>query len=193
MKRIWIFGYGSLINRASLRHTLADVAVGEVVPGRVAGWRRSWSNRVAAAGRTGLTVRPEPEGRVNGVAIELLVPDFEALDRREAGYVRAPIEGQTLVDGELWLYTKPDAAMATPEFPIAVSYLEVVLSGCLALGRDFAVEFLTETPGLVALMNDRKAPVYPRRAPLEPAEVAQIDSLLHEHLPEHVTLPLRAG
>jgi hypothetical protein len=193
MKRVWIFGYGSLINRASLRHTLADAAVGEIVPGRIAGWRRSWSNRVAAARRTGLSVRPEPGACVNGVAIELLRPEFEALDRREAGYLRQRIEAQTLVDGELWLYTKPDAAMATAEFPIAVSYLDVVLSGCLALGRDFAVEFLTGTPGLVALMNDREAPVYPRRTPLAPAEVARIDTLLREHLPGHVTLPLRSG
>lgn len=191
--RTWIFGYGSLINRSSLRHTLADAAVGEVVPGRIAGWRRSWSNRVVARGRTGLSVRREAEAHVNGVAVELLDPDFAALDAREAGYRRERIEDQDLVDGVLWVYVKPDAVMATPEFPIAVSYLEVVLSGCLAFSRDFAVEFLTGTPGLVALMNDRAAPVYPRRVPLAPEQVAEIDELLLEHLPEPVTRPLRRG
>jgi len=189
--RTWIFGYGSLINRASVRHTLADEAIGEVVPGRISGWRRSWSNRVVARGRTGLGACVEAEGRINGVAIELLDPDFAALDLREAGYMRERVKDQTLVDGELWLYTKPDGMPASAEFPVAVSYLEVVLSGCLALGREFAVEFLTETPGLTALMNDRAAPVYPRRVPLAADEIAAIDDLLFTHLPEPVTRPLR--
>lgn len=191
MSRTWIFGYGSLINRASVRHTLVDAAVGEIVPGRIEGWRRSWSNRVVARGRTGLGARPEAGARINGVAIELLHPDFAALDLREAGYLRIRVEGQTLVDGELWLYTKPDGVMATPEFPVALSYLECVLHGCLALGRDFAAEFLGETPGLVALWNDRAAPVYPRRVALTPAETAEIDELLLAHLPEPVSRPLR--
>lgn len=189
--RTWIFGYGSLINRASLRHTLADEAVGEIVPGRIDGWRRSWSNRVVKRGRTGLGARVEAEARINGVAIELVDPDFAALDRRESGYRRERVEGQTLVDGELWLYTKPDGVPASAAFPVAVSYLEVVLSGCLALGREFAVEFLTETPGLTALMNDRAAPVYPRRVPLTQIEIAEIDELLYEHLPDPVTRALR--
>lgn len=189
--RTWIFGYGSLINRASLRHTLADEAVGEVVPGRIGGWRRSWSNRVVARGRTGLGARSEARARINGVAIELLDPDFAALDAREAGYVRQRVEEQTLVDGELWLYTKADGAPASADFPVALSYLEVVLAGCLALGRDFAIEFLTETPGLTALMNDRAAPVYPRRVPLTADETATIDNLLCAHLPEPVSRPLR--
>lgn len=189
--RTWIFGYGSLINRASLRMTLADAAVGEVVAGRIEGWRRSWSNRVEARGRTGLSVRPEADGRVNGVAIELLDPDFAALDAREAGYRRELIEAQSLVDGELWVYVKPEPKPATPEFPIAVSYLECVLAGCLGFGRAFAVEFLTETPGLVALMNDRSAPVYPRRVALSAQELAEIDALLHDHLPAPVTRVLR--
>lgn len=189
--RTWIFGYGSLINRQSLRHTLSDAAVGEVVAGRISGWRRSWSNRVPARGRTGLGARIEAEGRINGVAIELLDPDFAALDRREAGYVRELVVEQTLVDGALWLYSKPDGVLASEAFPVALSYLEVVLAGCLALGREFAIEFLTETPGLTALMNDRAAPVYPRRVPLTADEVAAIDDLLYDHLPEPVTRPLR--
>ena len=191
MPRNWIFGYGSLINRASVRHTLSDEAVGEIVPGRISGWRRSWSNRVVARGRTGLGAREDSGGRINGVAIELLDPDFAALDRREAGYVRVLVQDQTLVDGDLWLYTKPDGAPASAAFPVALSYLECVLHGCLAFGRDFASEFLTETPGLVALWNDRAAPVYPRRVPLTAAATAEVDALLHAHLPEAVTRPLR--
>ena len=189
--RTWIFGYGSLINRASLRHTLTDERVGEIVPGRLSGWRRSWSNRVVARRRTGLGARLEAQGRINGVAIELLDDDFSALDARESGYVRELVAKQDLVDGELWLYTKADGMPASRDFPVALSYLEVVLVGCLVLGRDFAVEFLTQTPGLVALMNDRAAPVYPRRVPLSAEQTAEIDDLLFTHLPEEVTRNLR--
>ena len=42
MTRLAVFGYGSLVSRASIADTLGRAA-GPPIPARLAGWRRRWS------------------------------------------------------------------------------------------------------------------------------------------------------
>ena len=190
--REYIFGYGSLINRGSLIQTLGPEEFGEIVPGRIDGFQRSWSNRVEALGRTGLSVRPRAGASINGVAIEIREGYLEALDRRETGYGRLAVAEQDLVAGRLWLYAVPDPRPPTPDYPVAISYLECVLAGCLAESEAFALEFIRSTRSWDApLWNDRDKPQYMRRTALDAEARRRIDALLIDNLPDHVTRPLR--
>jgi cation transport regulator ChaC len=115
MPDTFVFGYGSLLPRLVLG-----------VPCVLRDHRRAWDvamkNRVtvpgykyyedAATGErpdvfvTFLNIRPEPGGRVNGVAFEVDPRDLPALDRRERNYHRHDvtelIEGD--VPGRVWAY-----------------------------------------------------------------------------------------
>ena len=186
-RRMFVYGYGSLINRGSLTHTLDAEGLGEIVTGRVQGFQRAWSNRSTVRRRTGLGVRRHASACVNGVAIEVSAEQLQALDIRETGYERVVVEAQDLVDGTLWIYTKPNGERPTEECPIALSYVDCVLAGCLEKGKAFAVEFMRTTGWWTTpLMNDRAKPQYPRRTPMTTATVAQIDALLAEHLENHI-------
>ena len=189
----YVFGYGSLINRESLLYTLKAHEFGEVVVGRIGDFHRSWSNRVYARGRTGLGVRREPGGSVNGAAIEMLA-SLAPIDAREAGYERVLVEHQDLVDGDLWVYTIANSARPSPEFPITLSYLECVLAGCLQVGEAFALEFIERTGQWEApLWNDRADRQYPRWTPLDGETLATIDRLLLDNLPAEVSQSLKDG
>lgn len=108
MSRLAVFGYASLVSRASAGETLGrDVQA--CPPARLHGWRRRWSllrdNHRAektfarADDRTlpdfvlGLNVEPggEPGDAPNGVLIELTDGELERLDIREIRYDRVDV------------------------------------------------------------------------------------------------------
>lgn len=110
MSRIAVFGYGSLADPQSAARTLGR-PVDEVVPARLAGWRRRWSEArhnhrsektfaLEPGGELpewvlGLNVEPAPEAAVeegpNGVLIEVTETELERLDVREVRYERAEV------------------------------------------------------------------------------------------------------
>lgn len=102
MRALAVFGYGSLVNRASVRQTLGDSA-GEPIPARLAGWRRRWSlvrdNRTAEKGFApagddeafdwclGLNIEPgDGADWLNGALIEVDEAALERLRLRELRY-----------------------------------------------------------------------------------------------------------
>ena len=189
-QRAFVFGYGSLINQGSLLHTLRCEDLGLIVAGRIGGFRRSWSNRSEVRKRTGLGVRKCESAHLNGVAIEVSPSQLQDLDVREAGFGRVIVEDQDLVDGTLWIYTKPEPKPPTAAYPIALSYVDCVLAGCLARGEGFAGEFMQTTAGWDApILNDRANPQYPRGTPLTARIRERIDFHLAAHLP--MTHPAR--
>lgn len=97
-----VFGYGSLVNRASVTDTLGSSA-GEPIPARLAGWRRRWSlvrdNRTAEKGFApagddepfdwclGLNIEPgNGDDWLNGALIEIHEAALERLRLRELRY-----------------------------------------------------------------------------------------------------------
>lgn len=47
----------------------------------------------------------------------------------------------------VWIYIQQDPIPATPEYPIAQSYVDVMLRGCLTISEEFAEEFIQTTKG----------------------------------------------
>ena len=169
-----VFGYGSLVNRAT--HGMAPA-----VPARLEGWRRVWVH-VPARPVAFLSVR-RAEGAILGLAARVAPGDWPALDAREAAYARHPVivEGP---EGPLPapLYAVPDGAGAAPRaaHPILLSYLDTVVQGFRAVfGPDGAAAFFATTDGWDApVLDDRAAPRYPRAQRLTGAERALVDRLL---------------
>lgn len=169
--RHFIFGYGSLINATSRAKT---GETGQVWPVRITGYQRNWSVMSAEYGMSSVAVIPMKEAHCNGVLIEIDETEIPAFDERERGYERSEVhveqlcayQEQSLPQGKVWIYHSHEIAQPTAECPIALSYLDVILSGCLDLGEAFVSDFLNLTKGWQhPLINDRKTPRYPRVQP----------------------------
>ncbi|AKI00251.1 hypothetical protein IMCC20628_01535 [Hoeflea sp. IMCC20628] len=193
-----LVGYGSLVNRATLRTEIVAAW-----PARLKGWRRTWRPRPVmehdslaipvpgtALTPSMLTAERAPESFIDG----LLVIDFAAnlpdIDAREFRYHRRDIaltdlefisSGSASVsarapapDFNLHVYeARPEHPRAEGHSPILRSYLDAVMQGFL---REFGAEgvhrFVAETDDFhTEIHEDRHAPLYPRAVTLSPAEI----------------------
>lgn len=169
--RHFIFGYGSLINATSRAKT---GETGKVWPVRISGYQRNWSVMSTEYGMSSVAVIPVQDAFCNGVLIEIDEAEIPAFDQRERGYERSQVhseqlsayQDQALPEGTIWIYHSHDIAQPTQDCPIALSYVDVILSGCLALGDAFVNDFMSLTHGWHhPLINDRREPRYPRVQP----------------------------
>ena len=159
------FGYGSLVNRAT--HSYPGGA-----PLTVRGWRRAWRHTTLHPAPF-LTAMADPDCEIDGLTAEVPMGDWEALDAREAGYLRAPLpEGPSIYHIPPGLHPEPDRA-----HPILLSYLDVVVQGYRReFGEAGVARFFETTDGWDApLRDDRAAPVYPRAQVLDATETALVD------------------
>lgn len=168
LNRHYIFGYGSLINSLSRAVTGES---GSVLPVKVSGYERSWSVMSPDFGMSSVAVVQREGALCNGVLVEVPESEIPLFDLRERGYQRARIEAhqiQTyqevdLPEGTLWIYHTCEIIVPTQRCPIALSYADVILAGCIEHGHDFALEFIALTKGWeYPALNDRIAPRYPR-------------------------------
>jgi len=166
-----VFGYGSLVNRATHGYAPARTA-------RLAGWRRAW-RYTAHRGGPFLTAVASPTDTIDGLIAAIPGGDWAALDLRETGYERLP----TPLPGVM-VYAVPESGPIDPadRDPIVLSYVDVVFQGYL---REFGPRgldaFVATTDGWhIPILNDRAAPVYPRHQHLTPAETARTDAILRD-------------
>lgn len=47
----------------------------------------------------------------------------------------------------VWIYVQQDPVPASPQYPIAQSYVDIMLRGCLSISEEFAQEFIETTKG----------------------------------------------
>nr|MDJ0707650.1 hypothetical protein [Leptolyngbyaceae cyanobacterium MO_188.B28] len=183
---------GSLINKVSRNFTgvLADIH-----PVRVSGIKRGWYINIPEDRDTGLGAISDSASSCNGILMAANGEDFIALDSREKihGYqrVKLPLEIFTFLDSEtirkieieaIWTYITDKIIQPTENCPIAQSYLDVVLEGCLSISDTFAEEFILSTYGWeFPWIDDRQKPRY--RRPIS-ADIERIDMLLKKLLPE---------
>ncbi|MGV6812209.1 MAG: gamma-glutamylcyclotransferase family protein, partial [Brevirhabdus sp.] len=178
MKDPFFFGYGSLVNRRTHDYANAHRAV-------ASGWRRAWRAtdlRKAAF----LTVLPDPATRIDGLIAEVPGGDWAALDKRERAYDKHDaahaVDHPLRAALDLRIYAIPEGRhfAPTPEHPILLSYLDVVLQGYLAeFGERGVLRFLGTTDGWQApVLDDRAAPLYPRAQTLTRLERAFVDDTL---------------
>lgn len=171
MNRHYILGYGSLISSESRAKT---GETGQVWPVKLHGFERHWSVMSPDLSMSSVAVVKADSKACNGVLIEVPEDQFPLFDEREKGYQRSEIKptqlasylDELLPEGTYWVYHTDDVVEPHGECPIALSYVDVILSGCLEHGDSFATDFLALTKGWRApLKNDRPEPVYPRAQP----------------------------
>ncbi|WP_293268576.1 gamma-glutamylcyclotransferase family protein [Neptunomonas sp.] len=164
----YIFGYGSLINSLSRAVTGES---GAVLPVKIAGYERSWSVMSPDFGMSSVAVVQCEGAFCNGVLVEVPESEIPNFDLREQGYQRSRIESHQiksyqedeLPQGTLWIYHACEIVPPTDACPIALSYADVIMAGCIEHGDDFALEFISLTKGWeFAALNDRVLPRYPR-------------------------------
>ncbi|NDV02493.1 gamma-glutamylcyclotransferase family protein [Pseudoroseicyclus tamaricis] len=164
-----IFGYGSLVNR--LTHRYAEAA-----PARLPGFRRHWQGtRLREVAYLSVT---EGDGHILGLAATVPEAEWEALDAREGAYLRHEhAEGLTF-----YRVARDNASPPGEQQPILLSYLDVVVHGFREeFGEDGARHFFETTDGWDRpILDDRKAPIYPRAHEQSAELMALTDAFLRE-------------
>ena len=196
----YVFGYGSLLERASRTRTNPD-AIG-AWPARVTGYQRGWFHQFADHAGSSCTYLGalEAEGKtINGVVYR--VADFENTKQRETGYTATPLEADeiTMLDGggplemdkdvKVYIFVSNEDSISksrepTSRFPMVQSYVDLCINGCLELeslyrtAQGFTQEFIRTTTGWNAdWVNDR---IYPRRPFIYVPNAGAIDKALKE-------------
>jgi cation transport regulator ChaC len=167
-----VFGYGSLVSRASIAETLGHKAP-PPVPARLAGWRRRWSvYRVNTAHEktfervdgepfehiVGLNIERAPEAPEaewpNGVLIELTEEELQRLEGRELRYDRVEVEPEAAMTAEphgfdrVYAFTAKKghfAAETPPSAIIIASYVQACEAAFNELGPGAWERFLATT------------------------------------------------
>ncbi len=179
MKNGFVFGYGSLVNRATHNFTLAK-------PARIQGWRRAWQH-VEGRNVAFLSAVPAPGASIDGLVALVAENDWDALDQREASYDRAPAEGVLIDEAKgndysIQIYHAPAGkhVVSSDYKPLLMSYLGVVVQGYLQeFGSKGVTDFFETTDGWGApILDDRSSPIYPRHQILTEVET----ELLVQHL-----------
>jgi hypothetical protein len=162
-----VFGYGSLVNVASLTETL-DRPVEVAAIARLRGWRRTWglARDNAVSEKTfelvdgarpqfclGLDVCPDPQAPApNGALFAVTEPELDRLDLREIRYERVDvteaIEADAHFDRVITYRARPEHRAATPRAGsvLIATYLEAVERAFDALGPG-QLELFRETTG----------------------------------------------
>jgi hypothetical protein len=194
----YVFGYGSLIEKASRTRTNPEAA--DARPARVTGYQRGWFHQFAknvGSTCTFLGAIEKPGATTNGVIYH--VNDFEKTKQRETGYAatRVPADKIEMLDGAgpwdpakiVYIFISNPAdisrtAEPTAAIPMVQSYVDICINGCLEIeaqyssARGFVQEFIRTATGWNAYwVNDR---IYPRRPFIYVPHASQIDQALQE-------------
>ena len=178
------FGYGSLVNRATLRTRFLAIRRAEV-----RGWRRFWLPRRDPAEAAVLSVRREAGHVTEGVVVYDLADHLPLVDEREAGYHRRAvdpadirIEAAPELAAPLYLYEaiRDGETAADTGSVILQSYLDAVMQGFLSLHGEAGLRrFMEETEGFETdILPDRADPRYPRAVALSEGEAGLFDALV---------------
>ena len=177
-----VFGYGSLLSRASLERTLGRTYRGPLVICDLIGWARAWnvfmpnSTYVFQDGRGSwisperllyLNIVPAPGKRVNGVVFVATDDDLRAFDEREWIYERVVVNdllrGVTVMRGTAWAFVgRSEFLLAPPSDPrqaaVRRTYVDIVDGAKASLGSAFAAKYESSTepvPGKL-VVDDHK-------------------------------------
>ena len=129
---------------------------------------------------------------------------YDERDNRDAIF-NSKQENETI---KIWMYVPEHPQLPNPEFPIAQSYVDIILRGCLSISEEFAKEFIINTRGwhaqelmedesVVALgeycwVDDREKPIYVRADTFFSNKRAkQLDYMLQRHKPDAFTRRVR--
>jgi cation transport regulator ChaC len=194
----YVFGYGSLLERASRTRTNPD-AIG-AWPARVQGFKRGWFHQFKDFVGSTCTFLGAVEAKsqtINGVIYP--VADLQSTKDRETGYTATRLKDDQIemLDGGgdwnvgtaavyIFLSNKESISKTkepTAEIPMVQSYVDICINGCLELEAlyrkvkgSFTKEFIVSTSGWNGFwVNDR---LYPRRPFIYTPNASAIDKAL---------------
>lgn len=176
-------------------------------------------------------VRFRQGAECNGVLLQVSDDQLQRFDARELGYTRYKVEldhvehvpflkshlkddnhavfqakqdssmNNNEKDVFVWIYVQDDFLEASPDYPIAQSYVDVIIRGCLSISDEFAQSFMETTKGWHSnhhssghLVDDRHDPIYIRSDSEFSEENGDVvDDLLRKHCPEALDKRRRRG
>ncbi len=135
---------------------------------------------------------------INGVIVAIPSGELEKFDQREDGYARRSLaelkagfkvlNGKERPAGPIWIYVPEEPCTPGADSPIAQTYVDVVVAGCLLeFGEGFARQWVETTKFWeYDWVDDRHRPIYVRATPYYDL-AKRIDTILAENIPG--TLP----
>jgi hypothetical protein len=177
------FGFGSLVNKHTLRTPYVDL-----VPATLIGWRRHWQAQENMPDRSValLSVHRDAETSIAGLLVIDRKENLPAVDKREEGYTRVSLSADDFhclrkdeLPNELYVYVAKGDNRA-PDLPLLQSYLDAVLQGFIEVyGKAAVEEFGKTTDGFSRhILDDRYKPLYPRSIVLSDPQRECIDTML---------------
>lgn len=157
---IYIFGYGSLINEASLAKTIGrEIRLSDSDVVQVKGFKRVWNYKVKVESlllskiveATYLNLVTSKDSYVNGVIIKVTKDEFEKLKLREKYYSVIEVSEKIIDKKYEKVYTflcedkKYIAEKGDENAVIMKKYIDMVESGCKNIGDSFLKEFIETT------------------------------------------------
>ena len=195
---IGYFGYGSLVNRQTLRTDYVSTHRASL-----SGWRRHWQSRgVDMENHQGrqialLSIHRNTDAMISGMLVIDRKANLDAVDLREARYDRVAIAREDLqlhdygtshgsageLPDELYVYVGRNDAQSEAAPDLLQSYLDAVMAGFLTeYGEAGVHHFLETTVGFDRrVIADRHDPLYPRAVVLERERASWFDHLLTQH------------
>ena len=169
-----VFGYGSLVNRATLPPIL------NAEPLAVSGWRRAWrcSSRTERGGVCALSVVPDEDCVIEGLALTFEDGYWPQITARERRYAPVPLAERPEI---IIFRALPEVdRWGDADHPVSLSYIDCILQGFIReFGEAGLARFVETTEGWhVPILGDRDRPRYPRAQSLDQAECDLIDRAL---------------
>lgn len=154
---IYIFGYGSLINRTSAGRTLKrTIEPSALILSRITGYRRGWTLKEqvfyeqskASIQAVFLDIEPDTDSGLNGVLIAISDEELGRLKLREKNYNLIDITHQVRIDDGPSLGPNDQVVtfVAMEDFKVGANsqnvfvmqrYIDLIETGCRSLGADF--------------------------------------------------------
>ncbi|MDJ0614842.1 MAG: gamma-glutamylcyclotransferase [Rhizobiaceae bacterium] len=178
------FGFGSLVNKDTLRTSYVDV-----VPARLKGWRRHWQARTETLPQKValLSIHKEPACDILGLMVVDRLENLPLVDEREEGYSRVKLTPANLVLPDtfsppqtLYVYVADEVPEVVDDGCLLQSYLDAVMQGFhREHGKEGVQHFVdTTTKFDRPLICDRDNPLYPRSVTLDDGEADLFDRTL---------------
>lgn len=158
---IYIFGYGSLINKTSRDSTCkCKYESIPVILDKEFNYRRIWKYRSYKGNFTALTLEKVSNNKatnINGVLFRVSNDNIKCFDIREKGYKRIVIPNEyiksyhnyklELKDSIIYTYVaiNNNCRLPNKDYQINQTYLDICINGCLFYGEQFTRDFLLLT------------------------------------------------
>ena len=186
---IGYFGFGSLVNRETLRTSYVDT-----IPARLHGWQRHWQGRQAVGDQSVvlLSIHGHAKTHIDGMLVIDRIENLDAVDRREVGYDRVTLTTDDLeflsdrkngqIPDRLFVYVGKPPMVKDSDAPLLQSYTDAVMQGYLnEFGENGLRRFMITTKAFERrIILDRHNPRYPRAVALSRAQSGLFDQLLAE-------------